>query len=252
MHRVILSEWTKLRTTRSLFWTTGIALFLALSWSAVIAFFDNPAMPMYGGALIGIGFSGFAMLALLVQAVMVVTTEYRFGVNTTNFALTPARWQVALSKLIVYGVFAAVFSFITIVLCYVVGDAIADNPIEWTGNPYTQRSLWVLPLTTFATVMFAQAFGWIVRHTAGALIVMIAWQQVLEPAIRFIPKIGSKIQAYAPFTNMQYFISNMQNPGPDPLDPSGALPLWQSFALFAVWAVVLYIVGLVLLEKRDA
>lgn len=251
MHKTILAEWTKLRTTASFWWTTGLMLFFSIGWTILVAALDSPEMPTYAGASAIAGFISFGLMVLIIQAIMTVTTEYRFKVNATNFALTPARWQVALAKLIVYGGFALVASFLTLVICFVVGDVIANNPIDWTSNEFARRSLWALPVGAFFAVMLAQGLGWIVRHSAGAIAIYLGWQLVLEPAIAIIPRFGQKIQAYAPFTNLQFFMANFENPGPDPV--AGApIELWQSFVLFAVWAVVLYGVGLLLLEKRDA
>lgn len=251
MHKTILAEWTKLRTTKSFWWTSVLALAFSLAWVAAVAALDNPSFPTYAGAMAVAGYSSFGMMTLMIQAIMVVTTEYRYKVNSTNFTLTPQRWQVALSKLIVYGGFAVVFSFLTLVLCFILGDAIAANPIGWTDNEFCLRALWAIPLATFTSVVLAQGIGWIVKQTAGALAIFLGWQLVLEPSLALIPKVGSKIQTYAPFTNLQYFSANFQNPGPEP-GISAPLGLWESFLLFAVWAVVLYGVGLLLLERRDA
>nr|VDG64139.1 ABC-2 family transporter protein [Streptococcus thermophilus] len=252
MLNTMLSEWTKLRTTASFWWTSGLALFFSVGWAVLMASLDDPEMPAYGGATAIMGFNTFGLMTLLIQAIMVVTTEYRFKVNSTNYTLTPKRWQVALSKLIVYGGFAALFSLVTILLCFIVGDLIIAEPIKWWDNPFTLRSMWVIPLTTFMAVMLVQGIGWIVRATAGAVAIYLGWQLVFEPSLAIIPRIGRTIQTYAPFMNLQFFQSNVNNPGPDPLDPAAALPLWQSFLLFAVWVVVLYVIGLILLEKRDA
>lgn len=246
----MLSEWTKLRTTSSFWWTSVLAFVFSIGSTILMAALDDPVFPTYGGAMAIAGFTTFGLMTLIIQSVMVVTTEYRFKVNSTNFALTPNRWQLALSKLLVYGLYAAVFSFVTILVCFIVGDLIAANPIEWTDNPFVTRSLWAIPLSTFLAVMFAQGIGWIVRATAGAIAIYLGWQLVLEPSLALIPRIGRDIQTYAPFTNLTSFMQNFQNPGVEP-GVSEPLSLWASFGLFAVWAVVLYIIGVMLLERRD-
>ncbi|WKK62185.1 ABC transporter permease [Corynebacterium sp. P3-F1] len=250
MLNTMLSEWTKLRTTSSFWWTSVLAFVFSIGSTILMAALDDPAFPTYGGAMAIAGFTTFGLMTLIIQSVMMVTTEYRFKVNSTNFALTPNRWQVALSKLLVYGLYAAVFSFVTILVCFIVGDLIAANPIEWTDNPFVTRSLWAIPLSTFLAVMFAQGIGWIVRATAGAIAIYLGWQLVLEPSLALIPRIGRDIQTYAPFTNLTSFMQNFQNPGVEP-GVSEPLSLWASFGLFAVWAVVLYIIGVMLLERRD-
>ncbi|MDK8794974.1 ABC transporter permease [Corynebacterium sp. MSK044] len=250
MLNTIISEWTKLRTTASFWWTSGIAIALSIGWAILMASLDTPDMPAYGGAMVVAGFLSFGMLTLMIQAIMVVTTEYRYKVSATNMTLTPQRWKVALSKLIVYGGYAAALSFLILVLCFVIGDLIAANPIGWTSNDYSRRALWAVPLATFVSVLLVQGVGWIVRQTAGALVAYLGWQFAVEPLIGFLPKVGKDIQAYAPFANLQYFTSNIQNPGPEP-GVSAPIELWQSLLLFGVWAVVLYGIGLLLLEKRD-
>lgn len=250
MLKTIQSEWTKLHTTVSFWWTSGLAILFSVGWAMGIAKLDNPEMPTYGGALVVLGYMSFGLLTLMIQAMMVVTTEYRFKVSATNMTLTPQRWKVALAKLVVYGGYAAALCFLILVVSFIFGDLIAANPIDWTSNVYSRRALWAIPLATFTSVMLVQGIGWIVRHTAGALAIYLGFQFVVETALPIIPKVGMKIQAYAPFKNLQHFISNIQNPGPEP-GLSAPIELWQSYVLFAVWAVVLYGIGLLLLEKRD-
>ncbi|MCZ9294573.1 ABC transporter permease [Corynebacterium meitnerae] len=250
MLNVITSEWTKLRTTASFWWTSGLAIVLSVGWTLFMAALDNPELPSYGGAMVVAGFLSFGMLCLMIQAIMVVTTEYRYKVSATNMTLTPQRWKVAVGKLIVYGGYAAALSFLILAVSFVLGDLIASNPINWASNPYSRRALWAIPLATFVSVLLVQGLGWIVRQTAGALVAYLGWQFAVEPLIAFLPKVGQNIQAYAPFKNLQHFTSNIPNPGPQP-GVGAQIELWQSLVLFGVWAVVLYGIGVLLLEKRD-
>ncbi|KAA8734588.1 ABC transporter permease [Corynebacterium tuscaniense] len=250
MLNTIISEWTKLRTTASFWWTSSIAIALSIGWTILMASLDSPDTPSYGGALVVAGFASFGLLTLMIQAVMVVTTEYRYKVSATNMTLTPQRWKVALAKLVVYGGYATALSFLILAVSFVIGDLIATNPIGWASNEFTRRSLWAVPLATFVSSLLVQGIGWIVRQTAGALVVYLGWQFAVEPLIAFLPKVGQEIQAYAPFKNLQHFTTNIPNPGPQP-GVDAPIELWQSLLLFGVWAVVLYGIGLLLLEKRD-
>ncbi len=250
MLNTMLSEWTKLRTTKSLWWTTGLAILLPVFFTGISAALDNPDYPFYGAAVAAQNFLALGLIPLMIQAAMVVTTEYRYNVNSINYAVTPRRWQVALAKLVVYGLLAALITLVTLVISYTVGDALAPNPIDWPSDIFAQRALWALPLLSFFVVLLVQGLGWIVRATAGVVVIVLALP-IVEMILGFIPKIGPKLQFIAPFQNMTIFALNTPAPGPNPFggDPIG---MWGSFGIVAVWAVVIYGIGLLLLERRDA
>ena len=250
MLKTMLSEWTKLRTTKSFYWTTGLSVVLTVIFVCFTAALDSPDVPVYGGAIVVYQFLFYGLIPIIIQAVMVVTTEYRYNVNSINFAVTPRRWQVALSKLVVYGLIAVVITAVTLLLSYIAGDNFAHYPVDWQTNIFARRSLWAVPLTVFLLVMMAQGLGWILRSTAGAVMSMVALP-IFELAVRFLPKIGEKIQFITPFSNALPFALNSQTGRPNPFggDPLG---LWGSFGIVVVWVVVIYFIGLVLLERRDA
>ena len=245
----MLSEWTKLRTTKSLWWTTGLAFLLPVFFTGISAALDNPDYPFYAAATAAQNFLALGLIPLMIQAAMVVTTEYRYNVSSINFTITPRRWQVALAKLVLYGLLAAVITLLTLVVSYIVGDALAPNPIDWSSDIFAQRSMWALPLLSFFVVLLVQGLGWIIRATAGVVVIVLALP-IVEAILGFIPKIGTKLQFIAPFQNMTIFGLNTPAPGPNPFggDPIG---VWGAFGIFALWAVALYVIGLLLLERRD-
>ena len=250
MLKTMLSEWTKLRTTKSLWWTTGLAILLPVFFTGVSAALDSTEYPLYAAAIAAQNFLALGLIPLMIQAAMVVTTEYRYNVNSINFAITPRRWQVALAKLVVYGLIAAVITLVTLVVSYTVGDALAPNPINWTSDIFARRALWALPLLSFIVVLLVQGLGWIIRATAGVVVIVLALP-IIETILAFIPKIGTKLQFIAPFQNMTIFALNTPPQAPNPFG-GDAIGVWGAFGIVVVWAVVVYCVGLLLLERRDA
>ena len=96
------SELTKLFTTRSVWWTTGVFFFLAIGWTLLMTLPTNgqppeEQLPLPPTALLT-GVYSLAMPVLLIQAVMVVTTEYRFGLQTNTFMANHNRTMVAIVK----------------------------------------------------------------------------------------------------------------------------------------------------------
>ena len=127
MLNTLKSEWTKLHTTRSFWWTTFIFLFFAWGWAILNARLTKPAETPEDAAM-GMGvitpdgavtfLFSLGLPVLMIQAIMIVTTEYRFGTQTITFMATPRRWSVALVKLLMYAVIAAALSFIAVAGAY--------------------------------------------------------------------------------------------------------------------------------------
>lgn len=257
MLRLMRAEFTKLRTTASFWWTAGLAAFFMLAFNLGFAYADHRQGPaseapedMFGApaslwdpTLIIAGYS-FYLFVLCIMAVMIVTTEYRFKMPQTNFAITPSRWKVAVAKLLVYVVFGVLFGLFLLLVSYVVGDAMAANPINWMENDVVRRSLWTLPITTALTITLCQGAGWILRNSAGALALVLAWQLVVEGIVLpLIPKWGTKILDFMPFQARTFFEIDF---------PYGRFDPWTYFGIFAAWAIILWVIGLILLERRDA
>ena len=115
--RTALSEWTKLRTTASLWWTTVLFIVFGVGFIGVFAVLakknqeaDVPAVMAASDAASGIQQIG--LIILIIQAIMVVTSEYRFNFIATTFQTTPNRTYVAFIKWLVYAVFAAILTFL--------------------------------------------------------------------------------------------------------------------------------------------
>ena len=125
------SELTKLFTTRSVWWTTGVFFFLSIGWTLLMTLSTNSQppeqqLPLPPNALLT-GVYSLAMPVLLIQAVMVVTTEYRFGVQTNTYMATQNRAMVATVKAIMYAVIAAVLVVLGILATLVVAKVALDG-----------------------------------------------------------------------------------------------------------------------------
>ncbi|WIM67406.1 ABC transporter permease [Corynebacterium breve] len=241
--RNMLAEWTKLRSTASFWWTSALILVFTIGWTILFASLDSADAPSYDPMLVTSSYSTFSLAVVMIQAIMIVTTEYRFKVSGTNYQVTPQRWEVAVAKLLLYVIISVVLSFVTLVIAYVAGDLIAANPIDWTENEFVKRSLWVLPLCTAAVVVFCQGISWLIRQTAGAVSLVLVWWLILEGMLAMIPKVGDKIFKYAPFNNFNQFLNDTPNPD---------WGIWTSFGIFAAFAFGFWIIGVIVLELRDA
>lgn len=91
--------------------------------------------------------------------------------------------------------------------------------------------------------LFQQGVGWIARNTSGAVVTGMGMMLLIESIVSFIPRYGADVAKFLPFGNLMAFMTN---------SPTQNWELPVSLLIFAVWAVVAWIVGVVLLETRDA
>lgn len=242
------SEWTKLVTTRSFWWTTIVFFFFSWGWALLNAKASDESMPFDLGAPVVVLFM-LAMPVLLIQAIMVVTTEYRYGVQTNVYMATPTRWKVAIVKLVLYAVIAAAFTALAVAGAYLVAQGVltglAKESFDPWGSDAGKRQLWIYPLAMALLVLFGQGLGLLLRQTAGTVAISLILYLGLDQLVQAIPKVGEKIGPYMPFTSFQNWLYQSV-PAHAPWD-SASVSGW----IFVAWALGLWVLGLVALVKRD-
>ncbi|WP_018024901.1 ABC transporter permease subunit [Corynebacterium ulceribovis] len=283
----IRAEWLKLTTSKSFWWTSGIVLLLivGLSWvmgwgqqqafdSAVEQAKNPPEIPegvdpatlppealaptsvdpatfALEPSMVSLGFM-FATMVFMIMAVMTVTNEYNSQMMKTTLAATPNRFVVLLTKVLVYGAFAVALAAVS----YIAAFYVVQIPIttkELTANMSLTdgeflRGLWANLLDVILTVIIGVGMGFLVRRTAGALSILLLWILVVESMIGLIPKIGSTLTEWMPFSLMGAWINNA---GPEfdamPWDNINYNPLYFGAICFAI-----LIAGGIALYRRDA
>lgn len=245
--RLIQAEWIKLKSTASFWWTSGIIIVYAIAMGIVLGMLGRSfeATPIFPLEFVGPGISALTLTVIAIQAVMVITTEYRYNIPSIGYVAEPRRWRVPVAKLVLYGVIAPVLTLVSIVLAIVVGQ-VSSGVMDFSvfGEEMTLRLLWAYPMASMLIVLFVQGLALIIRQTAGTVIVVLVWMLFLEDGLSFIPKVGWHIAQWAPFRHLNAFITDY--PQADLGVPFEAAPLY-----FLLWALGLWIVGVVLLEKRD-
>lgn len=242
MLNLISAEWTKLRSTASLWWNSGITILIAalygllFGWTA--QFSAMPYVPLTVVATVALT----TAIVVVVQQSMIVTTEYRFGIPATNFRIAPKRWPVAVAKLVVGAVIAAAVSFLGLVLAFTLADLTAPISANWPTNPATQRALWAVPLGMALLAMFTQGVGWLTRNTSGSIVAGLAVMLVLESIIGIIPRFGAEIVKFMPFGNLLAFMTNQ---------PTPHWSVGVSLGIYALWALVVWAIGVIVLAARD-
>jgi ABC-2 type transport system permease protein len=128
---VLASEFTKLRSVRSTYFTIAALMILSVGISALIGFgqasniHNNPWNKAGTDATqLSLGFFFYiGQLIIAVIGAMIITSEYSTGMIRTSLTAMPRRGTVYLGKLIVLTVVTLVVSLVTSFLSFFVGQA---------------------------------------------------------------------------------------------------------------------------------
>jgi ABC-type transport system involved in multi-copper enzyme maturation permease subunit len=279
---VLASEFTKLRSVRSTYWTIGALLVLSVGLAAAIGAGASGDLHSNPGDKIGFDatqtslafFFYLGQLIIAVLGAMTITSEYSTGMIRTSLTAMPRRGNVFLSKLLVFTGVALVVSMVTSFLAFFVGQAVMSGtgvsaslfhsvtiPIAGQVSPHSATvtsSVVVTPgdvltailgtglLVTMAAVI-AFGLGAIIRHTAGAIASAVGLLFVLPIIIQLLPRTWRwDIFRFIP-TSAGDVLSATVGQNNEHLWSA-----WPQFGVTVVWAAVLVGVGAYLFRKRDA
>ncbi|MFW0793696.1 ABC transporter permease [Gordonia sp. CPCC 205515] len=253
MINALNAERVKLLSTRSPYWCVGVVVVLALGAAAITG------SAVSGGAgtssseiayMSLLGLSSFGLLVLMIMAVLAITNEYRFGTIRTTFQAIPKRWIVLLAKAGVFGGLAfiatVVLAVAALLLVRVIGGSGAGLEL---GDSGVMRQIWGMPIIAVLFVLIGLGVGASVRHTAGAIVIVLIWDLAVESIVAVLPRVGTHVAPFLPFRNATRFLAG------DNSDMAGGGYHWGvygSLVYFAVFAIAIFVIGIVVVERRDA
>jgi ABC-2 type transport system permease protein len=244
------AERIKLTTVRSPLWSCLIAAVCSL---AVAALQGSTAYGAAGlspeGAAVGVVV--FGVPVLMVLSAMTITGEFRSGMIRTTFAANPNRAAVLAAKALVAAVFSGLFAALLTVGAMVVAQ-VSSGPLLGARLSLAEGQVWrlVASLAGYAALaaVLGLAVGALVRHTAGAVSVLLLWPLVVEPIVGNLPDVGSEIGPFLPFANAFAFT------GVQWLYP-GYVMAWGplgSLVYFAGIVGAVFVVATLVVRRRDA
>ncbi|MDN5855411.1 MAG: ABC transporter permease [Actinomycetia bacterium] len=249
---VLRGEWIKMRSVRSTVWTL-VALFgfgagLTVLICATTA--DGIASGETGesaGSFITWGML-IAQVTAIVLGVLAVSSEYSTGMIRTTLAATPRRGQMMFAKCALLAAVLFVAGTVTAFVGY-----FAANPFleaEGVGVPLDSdgvvRAMFGCGLYLAGLGLFAAAFAFLVRHTAAALSLALAFIFVVGNLVMLIPgEVGEWITKLMP-GNAGGSIAFVVNFDPNAFDP------WTGFGVFCLEIAVLLGLAAARFVRRDA
>ncbi|MER5204318.1 ABC transporter permease subunit [Streptomyces sp. NPDC002825] len=170
----LASEWTKIRSVRSTMWTLGVMILLMVGIGlGVAAIAAASEAPMGEESALSFGFFGMlpASICVITLGVLTIASEYGTGMIRTTLTACPSRARVLTAKAIVF--FLLVFSIAVVVTGLVAAaqvgmvDAAEPTTGEWLRSTVGAAAY----LATLG--LLSMAIGTLIRHSAGAITVMI-------------------------------------------------------------------------------
>jgi ABC-type transport system involved in multi-copper enzyme maturation permease subunit len=253
--RVLASEWTKIRTVRSTFWTllAGVVVSVGLSVLISLAFAssydqlpasDKASFDTASFSLVGLN---FGMVAFGVLGVLVVTGEYATGMIRTSLTAVPRRGQYLAAKalvltglVLVVGLVVSFASFFLAQLVYRTKDL--DGSL---GDPGVLRAVIGGAIYLTLIALISLAVGMLLRHTAGAVTTVLGVLFVL-------PIIGSFLPGEWGDTVAKLLPSNAGGALMSARDMPNTLSPWTGGAVFALYTVLVLAAAFVSFQRRDA
>lgn len=266
--RVLRSEWIKLWTLRSTWWTLGATLLLmvgiALGFALIVQLLGDQmqgASPeeqaQMGGMLGGpmVVAAGFDMAALVVAVLgaLIITGEYSTGMIRSTFAAVPGRLPAFFGKAVVLAGVTAVLIILSLALSWLVTYPILDSngaTVDF-GDGTQVRSLFGTVLYVTLVALFALGLGALLRHTAGAIFTVVAIFLVIPPIVQIGTFAASQLEWIGVLNKFLPSVAGAQitpNAGQfaDVLDP------WVGIGVMAGYTALVLIGAAIRLKRQDA
>lgn len=261
--KLLVAERIKLFSTRSPYWCLAAILASALLFALLMSLITVNGHQFASTGTSQAGMQ-LGMMVFMVLAALTVTTEYRFGTIRTTFLTTPRRETVFGAKTAVVAVLAAVTAAVCGLAAFFLTKILASTPaqpLELSSGSDWRYVLGSAAIYPIAAVI-ALAVGALIRQSAGAIAILLVWPMLIEPLISIIPRVGEHIGPWLPFDSASAFVSDrgafaaigQESSGTaaaNLVNSNAPTPL-QGLLVFLGTAVVLWLIALLVLRRRDA
>jgi len=254
---VLRSEWTKLRTVRSTYWTllaavVGIVGLSALLCAIIAAQYSGMSAhnkATFNATSLSLSGVFIAQLAIGVLGVLAVTTEFGTGMIRSTLAAVPQRRLLLAAKAAVFAGVTAVVGVVSCFVAFFVGQAILSSQgiAAHLGDPGVLRSIIGSGLYLPILGLLALGIGTMIRHSAGAIASLFGVLLVVPSLVLLLPgSLGDGIGKFLPSNAGQAIVVSTGASKTATLSP------YLGFGVFCLWAVAALIGAAVTLQRRDA
>ncbi|MFE7774546.1 ABC transporter permease subunit [Streptomyces sp. NPDC057445] len=226
----LASEWTKIRSVRSTMWTLGVMILLmvgiGMSVAALVAAAGEAGVQQTPA--LALGFFGVLLgsICVITLGVLTIASEYSTGMIRTTLTACPSRARVLTAKAIVFFLLVFTITTVTATLVAAVQTAFVDAPSA-SASEWLRATVGIGAFIALLGLL-ALAVGAIIRHSAGAITIMIG--------VMLLPLVGAIFMYSESLAELQEFLLNYSIPsqiialygeGPQGNGPTG----WDSLLI---------------------
>ncbi len=254
------SEFTKIRSVRSTYWSLFLLVVASIAWSVAFCAGEAsrwPHMSLQARAGFDPAQSSVLGLALLGQLVIVVlgtlsiTSEYSTGMIRTSLTVMPRRWVLCAAKAAVVTAIAVVAALLTSFAAFFTGQALLSgtHAAATLSQPGVLRAVIGAALYVALCGLFSFALGAILRSTAGAIATAFGLLFLVPQLAKALPGTWyADVVRWLPGGDAVAAITGTQRVNDSP----HLFSAWGEFAVFGAYTAVLLAAGAVLFGRRDA
>ncbi|MGA2827114.1 MAG: ABC transporter permease subunit [Streptosporangiaceae bacterium] len=252
------SEWTKIRSVRSTYWTILALLVISIGLGAAITGgiaahwsqtspSDRATFDATATSLAGLYFLG--ELVIVVLGAITITSEYSTGAMRTSLTSMPRRGVFYLAKAAVMAVVILVMALVAAFASFWLGQALLASTHDNATLSQSNVLRAVVGAALFVTLcgLLAYSIGSMIRHTAGAITIMVAVLFVIPILVNLLPDTWhADVVRWLPSSAGDAITSTVAGAHPHMFSP------WGEFAVLGAYTAAALIAGFILFRKRDA
>ncbi|MGC5291384.1 ABC transporter permease [Micromonospora sp. DT231] len=250
------SEWVKIRTLRSAWYTLVAAVVLGIGLGCIITFADAKAYTDLSAQdqaawdPTGRSLSGaiMAQLAVGLLGALVLTSEYATKMIRTSMTVVPRRGRLLAAKTVVFTGVALIAGELIGFVSFFTGQAILRGqhvPHAALGDPHVLRAVVGCGLYLATVGLLGVAIGVLVRATAGAIAIVTALTFLIPAFTPALPESLAKFMGtYWPSMAARELMLVHHDPA--------LLPPWSGFALLLGTVAAVFVAAFVVFQRRDA
>ncbi len=251
---LLQSEWTKLRSVRSTYWTAAVAVLASIGLGIVIcartAYNINHGQQDPRGldaTLTSLNGLYIAQVAVGILGVLTISSEFGTGMIRATLCAVPQRRTMLAAKGVVFALATLVGGEILSFTAFGIGQALLASAHVGVSlrDPGVLRATIGGGLYLTAVGLLGFGIGALIRHTAGGLSTFFAVLFALTAITDLLPSNWRNVV-------INYLPANAGNQIFNVLRPQGALAPWAGLGVLCLYALTAIIAATVLIERRDA
>ena len=248
------SEWTKLRSVRSTYWTAAVAVLTSIGLGILVCArtvqnINKGQQDPHGLDATVTSLNGLyiAQAAVGVLGVLTISSEYGTGMIRATLSAVPQRRIMLAAKGVVFALATLLAGEILSFTAFGIGQAVLASAHVGVSlhDPRVLRATVGGGLYLTAVGLLGFGIGALIRHTAGALCAFFAVLFSLTAFAELLPTHWRNIV-------INYLPANAGNQIFNVLRPHGALAPWTGLGVLCLYALAAIIAAAVLIERRDA